>query len=77
MEEVHSHRYREVPHGVSFWFPPSMTQYTADDVTFDGQCIYEEYDLDVVSESSWVECMMIYYGIPEIGARSRYRQGRE
>ena len=68
VEEVHSHRYRTVPHGLSFWFPPSETRYTADDVTFNGAFLYEECGLDLVSESSWVDCMIEHYTAPRGGA---------
>ena len=68
VEEVHSHRYRTVPHGLSFWFPPSETRYYADDVTFNGAFDYEHCGLDIVSESSWVDCMMTHYTAPRGGA---------
>ncbi|MDY6953954.1 MAG: clostripain-related cysteine peptidase, partial [Thermodesulfobacteriota bacterium] len=68
VEEVHSHRYRTVPHGLSFWFPPSATRYTADDVTFNGAFLYEDCGLDLISESSWVACMMEHYTAPRGGA---------
>ena len=75
--EVHSHRYRTVPHGLSFWFPPSKTRYTADDVTFNGEFIYEDCGLEIVSESSWVDCMMTYYSAPRGGAAHSYQKDRK
>jgi hypothetical protein len=86
VEEVHSHRYRAVPHGLSFWFPPSETRYTADDVTFNGEFIYEDCGLDILSEncgldvvfeSSWVDCMMTYYSAPRGGAAHGYQKEKK
>ena len=76
VEEVHSHRYRAVPHGLSFWFPPSETRYTADDVTFNGEFIYENCGLDIVFESSWVDCTTTYYSAPRDGAGNSYHKGK-
>ena len=57
VQEVHSHRYRTVPHGLSFWFPPSETRYTADDVTFNGAFIYEDCGLDILSEDCGLDIL--------------------
>ena len=59
--EGHSFRYRDVPHGISFWFPPSLRKYNCDEVTYDGQFIYDECQLDLVAASVWVDCLLDYY----------------
>ena len=59
--EGHAPRYRSVPHGLSFWFPPSLQRWDCEEVTYGGRFFYDESELDLVAESSWVECLMDYY----------------
>ncbi len=61
--EAHSQHYREIPHGLNLWFPPTLNKYESDGATLDGQIIYHNCDLDMTAESYWVQCLMDYYGV--------------
>ena len=61
--EAHSRQYREIPHGLNLWFPPTLSKYQSDGATINGQFIYKDCDLDIISESHWVHCLMDYYGV--------------
>ncbi len=61
--EAHSRQFREIPHGLNLWFPPTLNKYQSDGATLNGQFIYHDCDLDIISKSDWVQCLMDYYGV--------------
>jgi hypothetical protein len=61
LAEDHSRKYRDTVHGMNIWFPPSLAQYNAVSWTWARQFIYDGVGLDLVTESSWVDCLMAYY----------------
>jgi hypothetical protein len=64
--EWHSHQFRDIPHGLTLWFPPTINKYQSDGATLNGQIFYENCSLDMVSDSFWEHCLMDYYGmLPE------------
>ncbi|MBU0623603.1 MAG: hypothetical protein KJ672_02030 [Candidatus Thermoplasmatota archaeon] len=56
-----SKKYHESVHGLNFWFPPSLAQYNSQGWIWARQFVYCDVGLDIVSESSWAECLMAYY----------------
>jgi hypothetical protein len=61
LAQDNSDKYHDTVHGLNFWFPPSLSQYNMMGWTWARQFIYEGVGLDIVSESSWVDCLMTYY----------------
>jgi len=59
--EAHSERLGESPHGLNIWFPPSLFHYDPEPWPWLSQFVYHEVGLDLVEESSWVDCLMAYY----------------
>jgi len=48
---------------LSLWFPPTLKKYQSDGATLDGKFIYHDSELDITTESQWVQCLMEYYGV--------------
>jgi len=62
MAEAHSRRYKDTVTGLSFWFPPSLAQYNSMGYYYCQQFVYHDIGLDLVAETSWVDCLMTYFG---------------
>jgi len=60
--EAHSKRYKDTVTGLSLWFPPSLSQYNSIGYYYCQQFVYHDIGLDLVAETSWVDCLMTYYG---------------
>lgn len=58
-----SKKYHESVQGLNFWFPPSLAQYNMAGYAWARQFIYDGVGLDLVTESSWVDCLMAYYSV--------------
>jgi len=56
-----SKKYHESVQGLNFWFPPSLAQYNSQGWIWARQFVYCDVGLDIVSESSWADCLMAYY----------------
>lgn len=56
-----SKKYHESVQGLNFWFPPSLAQFNSNGWAWARQFVYSDVGLDIVSESSWVDCLMAYY----------------
>ena len=74
--EGHSFRYREIPHGMSFWFPPSIRKSVCDYVTYDGRFFYSDSGLDIVEESLWLICLEDYYVVAKIAGNRHHNKYR-
>ncbi len=61
--EAHSRHFRDIPHGLNLWFPPTLIKYESEGATLDGQFIYHDCELDITTDSHWVKCLMDYYGV--------------
>jgi len=61
LAQANSDKYHDTVHGLNFWFPPSLAQYHSNGWAWAKQFIYEGVGLDLVEESSWVDCLMAYY----------------
>ena len=61
LAQDNSAKYHDTVHGLNFWFPPSMGQYNMNGWAWARQFIYDGVELDLVAESSWVDCLMTYY----------------
>jgi hypothetical protein len=59
--EDHSKKYHDTVHGLSFWFPPSLSMYNSNGYEWAKQFVYHDIGLDIVEESSWRDCLMTYY----------------
>jgi len=59
--ESHSERLGDSPHGLNIWFPPSLFHYDPEPWPWLSQFDYDDIGLDLVAESSWVDCLMAYY----------------
>ncbi len=59
--EDHSKKYHDTVHGLSFWFPPSLSMYNSNGYEWAKQFVYHGVGLDIVAESSWYDCLMTYY----------------
>lgn len=59
--EDHSKKYHDTVHGLSFWFPPSLSMYNSNGYEWAKQFVYHDIGLDIVEESSWYDCLMTYY----------------
>jgi len=62
LAEAHSRKMGTGVYGLNFWFPPSLSGYVSQSWIWARQFVYHEVDLDIVSESAWVDCLMEYYG---------------
>jgi hypothetical protein len=56
-----SEKYHESVQGLNIWFPPSLAQFNSQGYTWAKQFVYCDVGLDIVSESSWADCLMAYY----------------
>ena len=63
ISEAHSHQFRDIPHGLNLWFPPTLKKYQSEGATLNGQIYYDNCSLDFLSNSYWVHCLMDYYGV--------------
>ncbi len=61
MAQANSKKYHDTVHGLNFWFPPSLSQYNMQGWSWARQFVYTDVGLDIVSESSWFDCLMTYY----------------
>jgi hypothetical protein len=61
LAEDSSAKYHDTVHGLKFWFPPSLAQFNSNGWTWARQFVYCDVGLDIVSESSWADCLMAYY----------------
>lgn len=59
--QANSDKYHDTVHGLNFWFPPSMSQYNMQGWTWARQFVYTDVGLDLVSETSWIDCLNAYY----------------
>ncbi|MGQ9588053.1 MAG: clostripain-related cysteine peptidase [Thermoplasmata archaeon] len=59
--EDHSRRLGQGIHGLNIWFPPSLSQYSSQGWIWARQFIYVDIGLDLVTESTWNDCLMAYY----------------
>jgi len=59
--QANSDKYHDTVHGLNFWFPPSMSQYNMQGWTWARQFVYTDVCLDIVADSSWVDCLYAYY----------------
>jgi len=58
---ANSEKYHDTVHGMNFWFPASMSQYNMRGYSWAQQFVYTDVGLDLISQSSWVDCLMAYY----------------
>ncbi len=56
-----SPRFDDVPSGLNINFPPNLALYNGESWKWAMQFVYHDIGLDLVDESSWVECLMEYY----------------
>ena len=56
-----SYRFEDVPSGLNINFPPSLASYNGESWKWAMQFVYHDIGLDIVDESSWVDCLMEYY----------------
>ena len=61
LAEDHSSRHYDAVRGLNFWFPPSLSQYNMAGYAWAKQFVYDRVGLDLVTESSWADCLMAYY----------------
>lgn len=61
LAEDHSGRHYDAVHGLNFCFPPSLSQYNMNSYPWLSQFVYDRVGLDLVTESSWADCLMAYY----------------
>lgn len=59
--EANSERLGDKAQGLNIWFPPSLFLYNPESWSWLGQFVYHDIGLDLVAESSWVDCLMAYY----------------
>jgi hypothetical protein len=59
--QANSKKYHDSVHGLNFWFPPSLSQYNMQGWTWARQFVYTDVGLDLVSGTSWVDCLNAYY----------------
>ena len=59
--QANSDKYHDTVHGLNFWFPPSLAQYDMHGWAWARQFVYTGVGLDLVSVSSWNDCLMAYY----------------
>ena len=64
VNEGNSARFDDVPSGLNINFPPSLASYNGESWKWAMQFVYHDIGLDLVDQSSWVDCLMEYYFSP-------------
>lgn len=59
--QANSDKYHDTVHGLNFWFPPSESQYNSQGWAWPRQFVYTNVGLDLVAESSWIDCLEAYW----------------
>lgn len=59
--EDHSKKYGDSVHGLNINFPPSLSQYNCVSIPWESQFVYTGVGLELISQSSWNDCLMTYY----------------